>query len=81
MSLPAHMGKMLVNALLFNYAAWIFATSMFIWLGSVVYRSTQNTLNAAYDLRQEEEEIAARKVLRIPRLPRRARSVPYANAA
>jgi hypothetical protein len=39
---------MFITYLLHAYAVWLFASAMFIWLGSVLYRTTRDTLNASY---------------------------------
>ncbi|WP_230854501.1 hypothetical protein [Arthrobacter terrae] len=72
---------MMITALLLNYASWLLASAIFFWLCSVLYRTTWNTVNAAYECRLEEREIPVPQVAHIPARPRHKPRVPYSNAA
>jgi hypothetical protein len=74
------MTGMFIAYLLHAYASWLFASVMFIWLGSVLYRTTRNTLNASY----AETEGAGNpvpQVIQLPARPVREPSVHLATAA
>jgi hypothetical protein len=71
------MTTMLIIDLLIAYASWLFAAAMFFWLGSVLYRTTRNTLNAY--AAEEAEPMAP--VVHIPARPTRQPRVPLTTAA
>lgn len=62
------------------YAAWIFASVLFIWLGSVLYRTTRNTV-AEYSAPAQQGVEAPTPVVRIPASPARKPRAPLTNAA
>lgn len=62
------------------YAAWLFASAMFIWLGSVLYRTTRNTLAESSGPAQQGVG-APTPVVPIPPRPARKPRVPLTNAA
>lgn len=65
---------MFITYLLHTYASWLFASVMFIWLGSVLYRTTRNTLNVSY---AETEGVGGPtpQLIRLPARPVREPSV------
>jgi hypothetical protein len=71
------MTGMFITYLLYVYTAWLFASAMFIWLGSVLYRTTRDTLNASY---VEADEIGTPAPQAIPR-PVREPTIHLAEAA
>lgn len=73
-AVAAHIRTMLITDLLHAYAYWLFASAMFIWLASVLYRTTRNTLSAYVP-----EAPAA--VVRLPDYPARAPRVHLTTAA
>jgi hypothetical protein len=74
------MTGMFITYLLHVYAVWLFASAMFIWLGSVLYRTTRDTLNASY---AEAEEIGtpAPQAIPLPARPVREPTVHLTAAA
>lgn len=78
---PAHMTGMLIIDLLIAYASWLFASVMFFWLGSVLYRTTRNTLNASFEHRTERDGAPTPPVIHIPARPTRKPRVPLTSAA
>lgn len=73
------MTAMFITYLFSSYATWLFASVMFIWLGSALYRTTRNTLNASC---AESEGVGAPtpSVLRLPSLPGHAPTIHLAAA-
>lgn len=62
---------MLINDLLHMYVSWLFAATMFIWLGSVLHRTTRNTF---FPDRTQAIEVAGVPIDSISEIPvRRAR--------
>ncbi len=72
---------MFIIDLLATYAAWLFAAAMFFWLGSVLYRTTRNTLNAYTTETATDAEPPAAVIVHIPSRPARKPRVPLTNAA
>lgn len=70
----------MITDLLHFYAAWLFATVMFIWLGSVLYRTTRNTFFPS-DTPAEGVGGATPSTSRIPARPIRRPRVPLTPAA
>lgn len=70
--------RLMILDLLHLYAAWLFAAVMFIWLGSVLYRTTRNTFGTD----QSTEGVAApTPSVSIPARPTRKPRVPLTHAA
>ena len=63
------MTAMFFTYLLHSYVSWLFASGMFIWLASALYRTTRNTLNAAYASSQEGVGAPTPQVARVPSRP------------
>ena len=74
------MTGMFIIYLLHVYAVWLFASAMFIWLGSVLYRTTRDTLNDSY---AEADEIGtpAPQAIPLPARPVREPTIHLAEAA
>jgi hypothetical protein len=68
-------------SLLNAYALWLFAAAMFIWLGSVLYRTTRNTLNAHFEDATEKAAPPSPRTVRVPARPTHMPSIQLTNAA
>lgn len=77
----AHIRTMLITDLLLTYASWLFATVMFVWLGSVLYRTTRNTFAPDWAQTTEDVETPAPVLVNIPVRPTRKPRVPLTPAA
>lgn len=75
------MKPMFINDLLLAYASWLFASVMFFWLGSVLYRTTRNTFAPAPDQAADRVAAPVPSVAHIPARPIRKPRVPLTNAA
>jgi hypothetical protein len=73
-AVTAHIKAMFFTYLFQAYAAWFFASAMLIWLGSVLYRTTRNTLNAYAGHTAEVQEPLPLPVLIPPRPTRQPRA-------
>lgn len=70
------MGNMLITDLLHMYVSWLFAATMFIWLGSVLHRTTRSTFFP--DRAQTIEGVGAQtpSAFDVPARPARKPRVP-----
>lgn len=78
---PAHIMPMLITHLLLTYTSWIFASVMFFWLGSILYRTTRNTFCPAPEQSAEGVGTPTPSVVNIPARPIRKPRVPLTAAA
>ncbi|GAA4033298.1 hypothetical protein GCM10023063_16040 [Arthrobacter methylotrophus] len=62
---------MFLTYLLQVYGYWLFASTMFIWLGSALYRTIRNTLNAGFEDAVEVAAPPRPRTVRVPARPTR----------
>lgn len=81
-AMPAslHIEAMILN-LLYVYAAWLFVAVMFIWLGSVLCRTTRNTFSPAEAPAAEGVGGATPSLSHVPPRPIRRPRVPLTPVA
>lgn len=78
---PAHMRDMLISDLLLAYASWLFATFLFVWMGSVLYRTTRNTFGRQQEQASEGVGAPTPPALHIPAHPVRKPRIPLTQSA
>ena len=78
-ALTAHIRSMLITDLLSAYAHWLFASAMFIWLTSVLYRTTRDTVSAY--AAEDTASVAPRAAVLLPARPDRDPRVHLTAAA
>jgi len=67
-----------MSTLLGFYLAWIFAALMFFWLGSVLYRTTRNTIHAGAE---DSTALVTAAKKSVPNLPDRSPRIHLTTAA
>lgn len=73
---------MLITDLLYMYGLWLFATAMFLWLASILYRLSNGTFGPVPDEAPAEPTVAPMaSVVALPPRPTRKPRVPLTNAA
>jgi hypothetical protein len=75
------MKPMFITDLLLAYASWLFASVMFFWLGSVLYRTTRNTFFPASENAADGVAAPVPSVVHTPARPIRKPRVPLTPAA
>lgn len=72
---------MLITDLLYMYGLWLFATALFLWLASILYRLSQGTFGPVPDAPAEPAIAPKAPVLNLPPRPTRKPRIPLTHAA
>lgn len=76
------MMAMLIADLLRMYGLWLFATAMFLWLASILFRLSRNTFGPVPEEAPAEPAVAPMaSVVALPPRPARKPRVPLTHAA
>ncbi|QOD06159.1 hypothetical protein IDT60_20720 (plasmid) [Pseudarthrobacter sp. BIM B-2242] len=69
---------MLIADLLYMYGLWLFATALFVWLATILYRLSRNTFGP---VPEAPARPTAAAVVNLPPQPTRKPRVPLTRAA
>lgn len=72
---------MLIADLLYMYGLWLFATALFVWLATILYRLSQNTFGPVPEATSVPARTPAAAVVNLPPQPTRKPRVPLTRAA